>query len=41
MGKEVAKACGMNTKVLGSINSGHTSPDYTIRKAQAFRDAGV
>ncbi len=38
MGADICKAAGLNCTVVGSINSGHTTPEDTIRAAQMLRD---
>ncbi len=41
MGEDAAKACGFSPKVLGRIESQHTTPADTMRAAEELRDAGV
>ncbi|MDL2253786.1 ATP-NAD kinase family protein [Ruminococcaceae bacterium OttesenSCG-928-I18] len=41
MGEDVARAAGFKTTVLGSIQSGKTTAEDTIRAAQDMMDAGV
>ena len=41
MGEDICKAAGLNCTVLGHIESGHTTPDDTMRAAVDLRDAGM
>ena len=41
MGEDICKAAGLNCTVLGHIDSGHTTPDDTMRAAIDLRDAGM
>lgn len=41
MGEEAARQAGFEPQVLGSINSGETTADDTIKAAQDLRDVGV
>ena len=41
MGEDICKAAGLNCTVLGHIDSGHTTPEDTMRAAVNLRDAGM
>ena len=41
MGEDICKAAGLDCTVLGHIDSGHTTPEDTMRAAVDLRDAGM
>ena len=41
MGENICTAAGLSTTVIGNIDSGHTSPEDTIRAARSLRDLNL